>query len=76
MPEKISIPAIHDDDLKVILGKYNLLEQIEHGKIKCKICNSIITWDNLYGMVFQNSNLQLVCDSIDCIENLNSETNG
>lgn len=71
MSEQIEIPAIHDDDLKTILEKHKMLTKIEKGEIKCMSCETPITWDNIYGLTFKDNELELVCDSIDCIEKLN-----
>lgn len=72
MPEKISIPAIHDDDLEKLLIKYNLLDKVRHGELKCKMCDNKITWDNIYGLILRNNFPELICDSTDCTEQLNN----
>lgn len=76
MTDKIDIPAMHDDDLKSILRQYNLLEKFEKGEIKCCFCDSSVNWDNIYGMTFKDNSLKLICDSIECLEKLNTQNNG
>ncbi|HEY0030019.1 MAG TPA: hypothetical protein VGC65_04620 [Bacteroidia bacterium] len=76
MKERLDIPAIHDDDLKTILKKYELLTKFESGEVKCCYCNISLTWDNIYGLILKNNIPQLICDSIECLEKSNTIDNG
>ena len=71
MTDEINIPAVHDDDLKKILSKYNLLEKFESGEVNCYICGTVMTWDNIYGIKLMDNSPKLICDSIECTEKLN-----
>ncbi|TWI96816.1 hypothetical protein JN11_03929 [Mucilaginibacter frigoritolerans] len=70
MAENINIPAIHDDDLKLLLIKHGLYEKILKGKVYCYMSDEVITWDNIYGIFEVNGEIKIVCDSVDCIDKL------
>lgn len=76
MTENINIPAIHDDDLKKLLVKYNLLDRFENGQLTCCFCETAVTYDNLYGIQFIDNSLKLICDSTECNEKLREVENG
>jgi hypothetical protein len=76
MTEKLNIPAIHDDDLKKLLLKFNLLDCFEKGQLTCLFCESIVTYENLYGIQFKDNSLRLICDSTECNEGLMEVDNG
>ncbi len=76
MTEKIKIPAVHDDDLKLILKKYHLFEKIEEGEITCVLCNDTILWDNIYGVFLEDNTPKLICSSVNCIEQINNIHHG
>lgn len=42
MEKDITIPAIHDDDLKVILVQYGLYDKVMAGMIRCYISGDIV----------------------------------
>ena len=71
MAENINIPAIHDDDLKLLLIRHGLYEKILRGEVRCHISDEIITWENIYGIFESNGEIKLVCDNVDCIDKLN-----
>lgn len=70
---KLSIPAIHDDDLEKLLKQYGLFEKVKNGEIHCPICDTIISWENIYGLYFRDNQPHLVCDSPECIDKLNNQ---
>lgn len=72
---KANLNAVHDDDLKVLLKKLNLLEKIQQGKIKCKFTNEIITLDNLHTIFPEEGVIKVVCDSPEAIKFLSEYIN-
>jgi hypothetical protein len=76
MKEKVNIPAIQDEDLRNLLVKHNLYDSFENGKLTCSICETVISYENLFGIQFNNSSLKLICDSSDCNEMLKEVDNG
>jgi hypothetical protein len=76
MYDKINIPAIHDDDLKAVLERYDLLEKVQSGEITCHLCNDTITWENIYGIFLEENTPKLVCSSANCVETINNLNNG
>ena len=73
MAENITIPAIHDDDLKSILVKHNLYERVMSGMVRCYLSEDIITWENIYALQEISGELKLICDNPECIDKLNNE---
>ncbi len=73
MTDRITIPAIHDDDLEKLLIKFNLFEKVKRGELKCHNCDNKITWDNIYGLMMKENSPILFCDSLDCLEKLNNQ---
>jgi len=69
MDKKIQIPAVHDKDLRLILDKYGLSNEIDSEKVTCYNCSKKITWDNLFAMKIVEDGIILFCDEPECIEN-------
>jgi muramidase (phage lysozyme) len=74
MADKITIPAIHDDDLEKLLASHHMLDKLKNGEINCIICDTKITWDNIYGLMIKDNQPKLICDSTDCLERLNNQS--
>ena len=70
MSEKIEIPAIHDDDLKSLLSKSGLDKGIDSGNVFCYVCGTSINWDNIWGLLINEGQINIVCGINDCIENM------
>lgn len=66
--KKVTIPAVHDLDLKDVLAKLNLLDKIEAGEILCAQCQNTITIKNLGGLAKKNDRLLLFCSQTDCLD--------
>ena len=64
----IEVPAIYEEDIKRILNKLGILEEITQGKAKCFICDKKISLDNFGGVVKIKGNLKVLCDDPICIE--------
>lgn len=68
MIKNIKIPAIHDKDLKNVLGKFGATEKIDSKEIICSNCNEVITWENLFAFRITSEGLIFFCNEPDCIE--------
>lgn len=45
------VRAVYDEDLIPMLKKAGILEKINHGEVRCKYTNEVITLDNLEGII-------------------------
>jgi len=71
MNKKINIPAVHDDDIRNILNRFDMAEKIDKGEVLCCNCTSKITWDNLSAFKIKDDSLICFCDNLECIESIN-----
>lgn len=69
---KKRIRAIHDEDLEKFLEGLGILNKFKYGKLKCKFCNRIITFDNLHSLFPQSGDIKFVCDSPNCVLKLSA----
>ena len=64
---KVTLQAVHDNDLVKILKRLNMYECVVEGKCRCFACNREITLDNLGGLFKKNGKIHLVCNNIRCL---------
>lgn len=62
------IEAVFDSDLEKILRDFDLLEKIEKEEIKCFFCKRTITLQNLLYIFPKKRDIQISCDSKECIQ--------
>ncbi len=60
------IHAIHKNDIKTILNKFGLLDDLLKGLLQCNICGTILTLDNLQCIFMKENQVKLCCNNIDC----------
>lgn len=73
MKENVELPAIKDNELRIVLDKFNLSEKIDRGEILCASCEKIIQWENIGALLVNNATLVIYCDSPECIEIVSKE---
>jgi len=64
---KILVPAIHEDEVILLLRKINLYDKVIQGKAKCTICGKVITLENIGGFIGINGEIHLVCNNPKCL---------
>jgi len=69
MKEEI-IQTVHDQDLEKLLIKLDLLEKLKNGLLKCALCDTLITLDNLQGIFKEEEEIGLICDKPECYKRL------
>ena len=67
---KETVNAFHDDDLENILEGLGVLKKFKNGELKCKICNKIVTFQNLHSIFPQSGSIKFVCDNNNCTSEL------
>jgi hypothetical protein len=68
--EKIKIDGIVDSDLAKVLEEFDLYSMLKEGKLACSVCNKLLVWDNIGAIMADGEELKIVCNEIECIENL------
>jgi aspartate carbamoyltransferase regulatory subunit len=68
--EKKKISTVHENDLKNLLEKLGLLEKVEKSIVKCKFCDTTITFDNLHSILPESGGFSLICSNPNCINKL------
>jgi len=69
---KEKVRAVHDQDLEKILDGLGILNKFKRGELKCKFCNTIISFSNLHSIFPQSGDIKLACDSSKCVRELSS----
>jgi hypothetical protein len=64
--EKITIPAIYEDDIDPVFKKMGIWDKLQKGEIKCAICEEIVTKDNFSAMKKIEGEIKLICDKGTC----------
>lgn len=64
---KENLKVMQEDNLKVLLEKLGLLEDLNNGKIKCKFCKSEVLFDDIYGVFPESGSVKIVCNKPECI---------
>lgn len=68
------LKAVYSSDIDAFLAKLEVLEQFNQGKLVCKYCKKAITRSNLYAIIpMPNKNVDMCCNSPDCVLSLSEE---
>jgi hypothetical protein len=60
------ILAIHEDDVKLLLTKLGIIEEVSNKQIMCPICSEVITVDNV-GLIYKkNGKIVITCNTSHC----------
>ena len=68
------IKAVHEDDINQFLSSLGILNSICEGNFHCAICNKLINLDNFGAVYPQNNKIQVICDSLLCLNKITMET--
>lgn len=69
---KEKLRAVHDQDLEKLLEGLGILGKFKRGKLECKFCHRIITFNNLHSLFPQSGDIKLVCDRPKCVRTLSN----
>lgn len=67
---KEKLRAVHDKDLEILLEKLAIVSKLKHKKLKCSICKTVITFENLHSIFPRSGSIKLICDNTECIKEL------
>ena len=73
---KRKIYAIHDRDLQDFLAELDLLEKVQHGRIKCPECECTITLENVGFISMFKGEVKVCCDKLECFYKMRREAKG
>ncbi len=65
--KKEILKAIYDDDLVNILSKIGEFSDVKAGKRKCKLCHTVITFDNISCIYPESGSVKYICSNQICI---------
>jgi len=73
--DRKKLPAFHEDDFTEILAKFNLLDKLNEGELKCSVCDKILTKEN-FGCIYltKNEEIKTSCSDLMCLEKVYQET--
>jgi hypothetical protein len=67
---RVSIKAVHDEDLLHFLKSLGIEDGINRGEYSCMSCGRVINQENLWGVLYRGNTLQLICSTPECISKL------
>lgn len=68
--EKNTIEAIHKEDLKELLLNFELYDEFQESKIRCKYCSNIVNTNNICAIIINEGHLEFICNNDDCFDKL------
>ncbi len=68
MREKIKISAMRERDMRAFLADHGLVKEIDLSEAECAYCGTVLSWDNLGGVLVKDGAPVLVCVATECIE--------
>ena len=58
--------AVFDDELQPFLEKLGVWGKFQRGELRCKFCQTTITFENLHSMFPQSGDIKFVCERAEC----------
>ncbi len=68
MRKRIEIPSMRDVDIRKALAERQLLERFEAGQLRCSVCETPLSWNNLGALIPSAEGLLLCCGTTECLE--------
>ena len=68
--QKTSLKAVYEDDLIGYLKSIGVYDAVMNGKYLCRFCGNKITIQNLEVIIPSASDIQIVCNNRNCINQL------
>lgn len=69
------LQVVHDDNLLKLLENLQLSGKLNRGELKCKFCQTIISFDNLAAVFPESDTIKIVCNSPECVLELSNYLN-
>jgi hypothetical protein len=66
--DKHRMSAVHDKDLDVLLEGLGIRSKLRSGRLRCSICDSIVTPENLGALYYDSGQVRVLCNEIGCLD--------
>lgn len=60
--------AVYDDDLDMLLKNLKISRDLEVGRLRCSICSTQITRDNLLALLPDANAVSFICSNPTCLK--------
>jgi len=60
------VKAVHDKDLENVLTDLGLLQSLREGRLRCAMCECVVSIENLQCIFPKGSEIKVCCDKPDC----------
>lgn len=70
------ILAVHKQKLEEFLRKLELWEPLSKGQLKCRVCGTTITIDNIGFVIPSGEDILLCCLNVECVYKLKEPLEG
>ena len=67
MGTKDRMKAVYDDDLGELLSSLGLVESVEQGKVRCRVCGEQQSIDSIGVLVPNGDRVEVVCSDPECL---------
>lgn len=68
-----NLKLVYDDDLDKYIDGLGIDEELNKGKINCKLCGIQITRGNIAAFVPNNGKVAIICDRVSCINKIEEQ---
>jgi len=68
--------AVHDDDLDTLLESLKLSRDLEAGRLRCRVCGTQMTRENLLALLPDYDAISLVCSNPACLKGILRASHG
>ena len=65
--KRTKLRVVHEDDLLSLISSLGIAEDIQQGKFRCVCCETVISMDNLWGIISREGSIQLICSDPECL---------
>lgn len=72
--DRKKLSVFHENNIEEILKQFKLWKKFENGNLKCSLCGSIISKENL-GCIFlsRENTVNVACSNPECLEKVYGE---
>lgn len=69
--------VVYEGDMEKLLERLGILEEVQNRKVRCMVCNRTISNTNV-GILHKTgaNKVEIVCDSLECIESWGGKHGG
>jgi len=67
---KKEVLAFHEQNLEEVLQRLELLDSFRNGKLRCSVCNRVLTKEN-FGCIYPEDNdIKVCCSNLKCLNEI------